>query len=61
MKMKKLSAEEAHNVCVSLAEQLVQIHARDCIHGEITPQAVIMREDNSVTLMYPDFSKSPVS
>ncbi|XP_060586126.1 serine/threonine-protein kinase 31-like isoform X2 [Ruditapes philippinarum] len=59
MKMKKLSAEEAHNVCVSLAEQLVQIHARDCIHGEITPQAVIMREDNSVTLMYPDFSKSP--
>ncbi|XP_053392636.1 serine/threonine-protein kinase 31-like isoform X2 [Mercenaria mercenaria] len=54
-----LSAEQLHEVSVRLAEEVVEVHARGCIHGEITPQTVILREDNSVLLMYPDFSKLP--
>lgn len=57
----QLTSEQLYKVCLRLTEQVVQIHASGCIHGEITPQSVILREDNSVLLMYPDFSKQSVS
>lgn len=60
-KSRDLTVQNLQQISISLLHELVAVHSRDCIHGEITPQSVIIKEDNSVKLMFPDFSKKPVS
>jgi len=60
IKSRELNPQDLQQLSLGLVKEVVALHSRDCIHGEITPQAVIIKEDNSMKLMYPDFSKKPV-
>lgn len=59
-KSEDLTIQNLQQISISLLNEVKALHSRGCFHGEITPKTVIIK-DNSVKLMFPDFSKKPVS
>ncbi|XP_052262837.1 serine/threonine-protein kinase 31-like isoform X2 [Dreissena polymorpha] len=49
---------ELQQICVSLVQRVIALHSSGVIHGEITPQSVIIKDCNSVWLVLPDFSRT---
>ncbi|XP_052776384.1 serine/threonine-protein kinase 31-like [Mya arenaria] len=57
IKDRELPPLALQQISIAVVREAAFIHARGCVHGEISPQTVIIREDNSICVLLPDFSK----
>ncbi|KAL4239766.1 RNA catabolic process [Mactra antiquata] len=60
LKSAEYTKKELVDISICIAEKVVNVHKRGCIHGEITPLTVLLCPDRTVVLALPDFSKKPV-
>ncbi|XP_041364703.1 serine/threonine-protein kinase 31-like [Gigantopelta aegis] len=56
----KPSDKVTMEICFSMASALLALHEENIIHGEVTPQNIVIKEDASCCLLMPDFSRKTV-